>query len=156
MPENENTVENQDTDYIATIKELKDTTVPREQYAKLKEENKRLLQSVLNGEQIEGAAATSKPDIGEIRKELFSGDAHFTNLQYVTKALELRDELIAQGKPDPFLPYGEKIAPTNEDIEAANRVAKVLKECVDYADGDSLIFTNELQRVMVDTAPRRK
>lgn len=156
MAENENTVENQDTDYIATIKELKDTTVPKEQYAKLREENKRLLQSVLNGEQIEGAAATSKPDIGEIRKELFGGDAQLTNLQYVTKALELRDELLAQGKPDPFLPYGEKIAPTNEDIEAADRVAKVLKECVDYADGDSLIFTNELQRVMVDTAPRRK
>ena len=91
-----------------------------------------------------------------MRKELFNGDAQLTNLEYVTKALELRDQLIAAGKPDPFLPYGEKIAPTNEDVEAANRVAKVLRECVDYADGDSSIFTNELQRVMIDTAPRAR
>lgn len=153
---NENESPEENVDYIATIKELKETTVPKDQYAKLKEENKRLLQSVLNGEQIEGAAESSTPDVATLRKELFSGEAELTNLSYVTKALELRDQLIADGKPDPFLPVGHNIAPTNEDIEAANRVAKVLKECVDYADGDSAIFTSELQRVMIDTAPRRK
>lgn len=148
--------ENPDVDYVAAIQELRDKSVPKEQYAKLKEENAKLLKSLINGETIEGAAAEEQTDVSEIRKQLFNGEAQMTNLEYVTKALELRDALIADGKPDPFLPYGEKIAPTNEDIEAANRVAKVLKECVDYADGDSLIFTNELQRVMVDTAPKRK
>ena len=148
--------ESTEVDYVAAIKELKDSTVPKNQYEKLKEENKKLLQSLINGESIEGAEASSVPDVKELRKELFNGDAQLTNLEYVTKALELRDQLIAEGKPDPFLPYGEKIAPTNEDVEAANRVAKVLKECVDYADGDSSIFTNELQRVMIDTAPRAR
>lgn len=149
---NENGTE--EVDYVAAIQELRDKSVPKEQYTKLKEENAKLLKSLINGETIEGGATPSAPDIGELRKVLFNGDAQLTNLDYITKTLELRDELIAQGKPDPFLPYGEKIAPTNEDIEAANRVAKVLKECVDYADGDSSIFTNELQRVMIDTAPR--
>lgn len=148
--------ESPEADYIAAIKELKETTVPRDQYAKLKEENKRLLQSVLNGEQLEGGAAASTPDVAELRKALFNGDGQMTNLEYVTKTLELRDQLISEGKPDPFLPVGHNIAPTNEDIEAAERVAKVLKDCVDYADGDSSIFTSELQRVMVDTAPRRR
>lgn len=146
--------ETAEPDYVATIQELRNNTVPKEQYAKLKEENRRLLQSVINGEQMEGVAAPEKTDVQELRKELFGGEAEMSNLEYVTKALALRDELIAQGKPDPFLPIGMKIAPTNEDIEAANRVAKVLKDCVDYADGDSSIFTNELQRVMVDTGPR--
>ena len=50
-----------------------------------------------------------------------------------------------------------KIVPTTEDIECANRVAEVVKECIEYADGDSQLFTNELNRRTVDVAlPRTK
>lgn len=142
------------TDYIAALQQLRENTVAKEQYLKLKEENSKLLKSLINGETIEGMDETSAPDVAELRKQLFSGEAQLNNLDYVTKALQLRNTLIAEGKPDPFLPYGEKIAPTDEDIAAAERVAKVLQECVDYADGDSAIFTNELQRAMVDTGPK--
>lgn len=145
----------QQDDYIAAIAELKEKSVPREQYAKLKEENAKLLRSLINGETIEGVDQSSIPDVAELRKQLFDGEAELTNLEYVTKALELRETLISQGERDPFLPYGEKIAPTKEDEEAAGRVARVLQECVDYAQGDSSIFTNELQRVMIDTAPKK-
>lgn len=155
MADETRTDDQQEIDYIAAIKELRDNSIPKEQYNKLKAENSQLLRSLINGEKIEGIDETEIPDVCELRKQLFSGEAELNNLEYVTKALELRDALIADGKPDPFLPYGEKIAPTNEDIEAANRVSKVLQECVDYADGDSTIFTNELQRVMIDTAPGR-
>lgn len=147
--------EQQETDYIAAITELKEQSVPKEQYAKLKEENAKLLRSLINGEEIEGIDQTPAPDVSELRKQLFSGEAQLNNLEYVTRVLELRNQLILEGKRDPFLPYGEKIAPTAEDVEGANRVAKILQECVDYADGDSTIFTNELQRVMIDTAPAR-
>lgn len=61
---------------------------------------------------------------------------------------------MAEGKPDPFLPVGNQIAPTDDDIAAAERVAKVLQECVDYADGDSAVFTNELQRRTIDIKVR--
>lgn len=157
-PNSESQQENvpDNVDYIEALKEMKKNTVSKEAYEKLQGENKKLLQSLINGETIEGVEAPEAVDVSKLRKELFSTDANLSNLDYVTKALQLRDELIAQGKPDPFLPYGHQIAPTNEDIEAANRVAKVLQECIDYADGDSSIFTNELQRVMVDTAPRAK
>lgn len=142
-------------DYVAAIQELRDKSVPKEQYAKLKEENQKLLKSLINGETIEAPEASSGPDVTELRKELFGGDAQLTNLEYVTKTLELRDALIEQGKPDPFLPFGHQIAPTAQDIEAANRVAKVMKECVEDADGDSALFTSLLMRQTVDTpAPR--
>lgn len=142
-------------DYIAAITELKENSVPKEQYAQLKAENSKLLKALINGEAIEGIEQPLTPDIDELRKQLFGGEAELTNLEYVTKTLELRDALIAKGSPDPFLPVGHQIAPTADDIEAANRVATVLKECLDYADGDSNIFTNELQRVMKDAAPMR-
>lgn len=143
--------EQQETDYIAAINELKEKTVPKEQYAKLKEENSKLLKSLINGETIEADQEPPAPDVDQLRKELFSGEDQFTNLEYVTKTLELRDALMEQGKPDPFLPIGHQIAPTSSDIEAANRVAKVMRECVDAANGDPDLFTSLLMRETVDT-----
>ena len=145
----------EEVDYVQAIQELKANSVPKEQYAKLKAENSKLLNSIINGESVEADSLPEKQDIGELRKDLFSG-IDLTNLEYVSKTLELRDALIEKGEPDPFLPYGHKYTPDNNDIETANKVATILKECVDYADGDSSIFTNELQRRMIDTAPKRR
>ena len=44
--------------------------------------------------------------------------------------------------------------PTDDDIKTAEKVANVLQECVDYAEGDSAVFTNELQRRLVDVKVR--
>lgn len=159
MLENENLEQrveesNPDTDYVAAIKELKEKTVSKESYQKLRDENKKLLQSLVNGEQIQ--AEVEKPDINELRKELFNEDSNIDNVSFISKALELRTALIENGEPDPFLPVGKRITPTDEDISAANRVATVLQECVDYAQGDSQAFTNELQRRTIDTAPTRR
>ena len=159
MLENENLEQrveesNPDTDYVAAIKELKEKTVSKESYQRLKDENKKLLQSLVNGEQIQ--AEVEKPDINELRKELFNEDSNIDNVNFISKALELRTALIENGEPDPFLPVGKRITPTDEDISAANRVATILQECVDYAQGDSQAFTNELQRRTIDTAPTRR
>jgi hypothetical protein len=148
------TVDETTQDYIDTIKNLKENSVDRSKYEALRADNKRLLDSIVNGQSVESQAPVNKPSIDELRKQVFKEDQ--SNLDYVTHALELRDALIANGEPDPFLPYGKKIVPTDEDVAAAERVATVLKECVDYAEGDSQIFTNELQRRTVDTGPRRK
>ena len=54
------------------------------------------------------------------------------------------------GGIDPFLPIGNRISPTKEDIETANRVAEAFQSCIDYAEGDSQLFTQELQRITND------
>lgn len=144
-------------DYIKAIKEIKEKSVSREAYDKLKEEKRQLLESLVNGTaERDTEAEPEKVDINNLRKELFGGNDNMTNLEYVTKALQLRKELINQGKQDPFLPAGNKVIPTEEDINTANRVAKVLQDCVDYADGDSAVFTTELQRLTIDTGPYLK
>lgn len=141
---------NDSVDYIEAIKEIKQNSVDREAYNKLREENKRLLNSLVNGESVD-VKKEEPVDIDALRDKLFNKES--TNLEYISNALKLREELMKQGKPDPFLPYGNNILPTEEDIKTANRVAKVLQECVDYADGDSNVFTNELQRITVDVLP---
>lgn len=136
-------------DYLKVIEDLKSSTVSKEDYRKLREENKRLLQSLANGEKPE--KIYEKPKIEDLRKDLFGKD--LTNLEFAEKALELREALMEDGQNDPFLPYGKKTLPTDQDIEGANRVAEVLKDCIEYADGDPSVFTAELQRRTIDTSP---
>lgn len=141
-------------DYIEAIKEMKQNSVSKEDYMKLKEENKQLLNSLVNGEIRQTEIKEEPVDIDKLRDDLFNKE--LSNLDYISSALKLREELIKRGESDPFLPAGKNILPTEEDINTANRVAAVLQECVDYADGDSSVFTNELQRRMVDSTPIRR
>lgn len=138
--------------YIATIKELKEKTVDRSKYEQLVAENKKLLDSVINGETVEKNEEQPRESVTDLRKSIFSGELN--NLDYAVKTLELRKQLMESGKGDPFLPVGHQISPTNEDIECANKVAQVIQECIDYAEGDAQVFTNELQRRTIDVRIR--
>ena len=140
------------TDYIAAIKELKENSVDHSKYDQLKAENKKLLDSIINGTPVEGVKVEDKKSIEELRAAYLKEDQ--SNLEYITNALKLREALMSEGEPDPFLPIGNQIMPTDADVATANKVAEVLQECVDYAEGDSSVFTNELQRRMVDVKIR--
>lgn len=135
--------------YIDAIKDLKQNTVNKEDYNRLAADNKRLLEAIVNGQTVNQEQVKPKADLESIRARLFKNE-NISNLEYVSTALELRQALLDQGQPDCFLPTGKKVLPTDQDVECANRVAKVLQECVDFADGDSMLFTNELQRRTVD------
>ena len=144
-------VEDVNTDYIEAINNLKQNSVDRSKYDQLRAENKKLLDSIVNGTPVE-VKVEEKKSIEELRAAYLKEDQ--SNLEYITNTLKLREALIAEGKPDPFLPIGNQIMPTDEDVATANKVAQVLQECVDYAEGDSAVFTNELQRRMVDVKIR--
>ena len=154
------TVEDNTQDYLAAIKELKEKSVDRSEYDKLRAENKKLIDAVVNGQpgQEEPAVVKhSKEQIDELRNDLFNSPRELNNLEYITKAMELREALMENGEPDPFLPYGKQISPTRDDLEGAEKVAQVYRECIDYAEGDSEVFTNELMRRTRDVKlPTRK
>lgn len=154
MPEEElnnetGKVEDSTQDYLAAIKELKQNSVGREEYERLKAENKKLIDAVVNGQpaqEEQQAVVHSKEEIDQLRKDLFNPEHDLSNLEYVSKAIELREALMENGQPDPFIPVGKQISPTREDIEIAEKVAQVYKECIEFANGDSDVFTNELMR----------
>lgn len=142
-----------ESNYIEAIQELRANSVDKTAYEKVVAENKQLLNSLVKGETVDTQREVNI-DIKALRNDLFNGEN--TNLDYISKSLQLRNELIKRGEKDPFLPHGAQIIPTEEDIATANRVASALQSCVDYADGDSNIFTTELQRIMVDSVPLRR
>lgn len=147
-------VDDMTQDYLATIKELKENSVDRQKFEQLKAENKKLLEAVVNGQSAEAPKVEVVESIDDLRKDLFNGEQNLSNLDFASKALELRKQLIAKGEPDPFLPVGEQISPTDFDIQTAQKVADILQECVDYAEGDSGVFTNELLRRTQDVKIR--
>lgn len=164
MPEEElnnetGKVEDSTPDYLEAIKALKQNSVDRSEYEKLKAENKKLIDAVVNGQpgqEEPQVVIHTREEIDQLRNELFNSDKDLSNLEYASKALELRTALMENGMPDPFLPVGNQIAPTRDDIDAANRVAQVYEECIEYAQGDSEAFTNELMRRTRDVKlPRR-
>lgn len=145
------------TDYIEAIKEMKEKlnkSVSMEDYMKLKQENKKLLNAYMDGQELETKKA-EPVDIAALKKRMATADL---SLDGITAALELRKAVMDQGYEDPFYPTGKKVVLTEEDKATAQRVAAGFAHCVEYADGDPHVFANELARITVDTgpAPRRK
>lgn len=130
---------------IDAIKDLtkKLSTVQKENDV-LKADNRKLTESIVNGQTPEVEAQEEKTDLNELRKNLMKEDQ--TNLEFVSNALKLREAVIKEGGEDPFVPVGSKYTPTAADYERANRVATVLQEMVDDSEGDPAVFLNEYQR----------
>lgn len=153
------TVEDNTQDYINAIKDLKQNSVDRSEYEKLRAENKKLIDAVVNAQPAQEEQVVvrhSKEQIDDLRNDLFNSPRELNNLEFITKAMELREALMENGEPDPFLPVGKQISPTRDDIEGAEKVAQVYKECIEYAEGDSEVFTNELMRRTRDVKLPRK
>lgn len=145
----ENNVDMGTNNYIEAIKEMKAKSVSRDAYDKLMADNKALLDAMINGGNIElpQEPAPEPVDIQKLRNKLFSTENDLNNLEYAKTALEFRNAMIDQKGIDPFLPMGAKISPTAEDVQGAEKLATALQSCIDYADGDSQLFTQELMRI---------
>lgn len=153
----DNQVEQTDAiDYISAINEIKQNSVPRDKYEQLEREKKELINALKNNSQINLVDDKEKKSIDELRSDLFNSGRDLSNLEYVERTLALRDALIEKGEPDPFLPNGKNYSITQDDINKAEIVAQTFRECVDYANGNSQLFTQELMRRTKDDGLLRR
>lgn len=155
MPDIENQIENQEEQesYADIINEMRANTVSKDKYNRLEEENKKLMKALAKGETIE-VEAPETPDVKELRKSLYTDEvSNLSDIEFVQKTLQLRKAIMDDGGIDPFVASGHRITPDDEAFNVAEKVADVLQQCIDYADGDNAVFINELQRRTVDSAP---
>lgn len=143
-------------DYLDSLEAIKQNTVSKTDYEKIAKENRELVKALTEGGGYFGESKDVKTDVGKLREKLFGKAVYSSDLEYFTDMLELRDAVLAEGQPDPFLPFNRDYRPKDEDIATAERIAEELKACVEYAGGDPLVFTSELQRrgVKFDTRKR--
>lgn len=140
--------------YIDTINSLKANSVSRTEYDKVRDENKKLLEAIVQGNAYESAStdAPAKPTIQELRNKAYGKDAeNLTDLEYVETVLELRDRLLEEEGVDHFIPSGKKFSPDYNDQFCAQKAYEGLKHCVEVANGDNDVFIQEVTRICVDT-----
>lgn len=152
VPDEETSME---TDYVEAIKNLKQNSVSKADYDALRLENKKLLQAVVNGQNIEVEPEEPEVDLAQLRKNVFDNPDQ-TNLEYVTNVLKLRDAVLEKEGYDVFVPQSSQYSPTQDDIARANKVAEQFQEMVDIADGNPNVFLNEYQRRVKDDMPIRR
>lgn len=139
--------------YIDTINELKASTVSREAFERVKEENRTLLKSIVDGRPFETSSPEEAgPTIDELRNTLYGNKPkHMTDLEYVTGVLDLRDKLLEAEGVDHFIPSGKKYSPDYNDQYVAQRTYEGLRHCVEVANGDNDVFIQEITRITADT-----
>lgn len=140
---------NDSVDYISAINEIKQNSVSKEAYEKLKADNKRLLDAVVSGKEIEIEAKPQKT-----RQEALEGwtKEDVNNIDFFQNLLDYRDICIAETEIDPALSIGNKVNGVDMTPEKADEIAQFLREQLEVADGDNAIFTREYQRLIKDTA----
>jgi len=141
--------ESADSNYLDTIKILKDQqTADKATIEKLKADNKRLVNDFVNGQKDDVAQEVipTQEEIAKLRESLFGPNAENNNLESAKKYLELREAVIKANGYDPFVPVSSQQNPTPANYEVADRVATVLKECIEIANGSNEVFTAELMR----------
>lgn len=164
MPQDEPIVTGADVqaeeNIVQALADLKRNSVSKEEYDRVLKLNKDLVDQMVNGQEVETNVETNTnydDIIKESQTKLFSGDADLSNLEFCETTLKLRDAVLAKTGEDIFVGRGHKISPDASDYEKAENVATVIRECIEYANGDSEIFTMELQRRTNDVSlPNKK
>ena len=157
--ENESEQKGNEQDYIKAIQDLKENSVSKEDYQKLKEDNQKLIQALKDGTPNPLVKSEERKDINELRKELFNNlEGGVPNLEMAKKLVELRKEILKDPKAfDPALPNGNGYNFNAYDEEKAQQVFDCLEHCINYAEGDNELFTQEfLRHIRDDGSIRRK
>ena len=134
-------------EYIQTIKNLKENSVPKDKYEALKEEKTKLAKALAGEGDIPDSVRKSQelPDEKELSKMILDPAAYgLTDAESTEKVLQAREIALAKGEPDPFLRLGVKSSPTPQDVEGAQKVADAFKMWLDNSRDESGKLDNEL------------
>jgi len=135
--------------YAAALKKQKESSVPKDAYEKLKAEHEKLINDMIEGKNQPLVVDISKPET-VATKDLMNkilNDKGLSNREYVKTALQMRKQMLEDGRPDPFAPLGYKRSASLQERETADRVAKELQDCVDRSNDDAQF--NDLLRYKI-------
>lgn len=162
VEDNNENIENGNEKYIKEIQKLKQNSVSKEEYDALVNENKTLLEALVDGKDLPNMNTEPQTDnqtrIKELRNYLYSDpDKSFEPIDYCESVLELRDLIIEEygEQADPFLPNGHNVDITPYDVERANAVATEMKASLELAKGNDSVFVADLMAKTIDSQPQQ-
>ena len=142
------------TDYIDAIKELKQNSVDKDKYDALKAENKKLLDAIVNGQDIQSQSAEQLDSRLEYYKKY--KENNFNNdLEYWENFLNLRKATMKEYGADPCVtgnygltPEGGRANAAYGEAETVQEQMEMIEDFVKEASGNPLIFETLLQSAM--------
>ena len=156
----ENKLETPDTNYVKIIQDLKRTTVSRDEYNRVLEDNKMLANALATTPERkeestdDSAKVATDEEVQALRDKLYiQSCGGIGNLDYIETSLDLRDAVLSRGERDPFLPTVEDYVETEEDCEDCQIRAAALRQICDYARTaptkaqQNDVFNSELKRI---------
>lgn len=104
------------------INELKQNTVSKSDYEKVCRDRDTYFKACVDAKPISAEVEISRPSMQELRNDLYGvNHAQHTDIEYMTKTLELRDRVLEETGVDPLETDGESIAePLRELIDSCN------------------------------------
>lgn len=139
------TESNDNIAYINAIQDLKESTVDKKLYNKIREERDALIKSLATGE----GTTTVVPEarsLVDCREDYKNPTA--SQCVRMERLLALRDAAIREGDPDPFVAVGHHVQPTAYDYQRAEEIADIYKECLEVAEGNDKVFMAEFYKRM--------
>lgn len=133
-------------DYIANLNALRDNTVPKDEYQRVLEDNRNLMNALANGTHYgDEETEEEEVDVDALRKKLFSANSDVLDLEYIDCAVKLRDAILESDGVDIFLPNNPSYQFKDSDAVTTHRIAEVFKECIAAANGNNDVFKAQLQ-----------
>lgn len=150
-PEMTNNPEEENVDYIQTIEQMRQNSVSKDKYDKLKEENKKLLNTLATGGQIQ--VEEQKVDVNKLWEDIFNvRKKPLTDMEVVDKLLKIRESCLENEYRDIFVYGGPEFVPEASDYASAQQTAEVYQKCLDEADKSPRAFKAALIDNMVDNS----
>jgi len=143
------------TDYIAALEAIKKNSVRKEDFDSLKADRDRLLQAVVNGQEIalEREQADLKPR--EEYYKAYTDNKFKTDLEFWQNFVNLRKATIKEYGSDPcvtgsygFTPDGTKLDAAYGEAETIQEQMDLIEDMIDQADGNPFVFKTLMSQAM--------
>lgn len=147
----DNGQEEENMDYIQTIEQMRQNSVSKDKYDKLKEENKKLLNTLATGGQ--NQEEEEKVDVNNLWEDIFNvRKKPLTDMEVVDKLLKIRESCLENEYRDIFVYGGPEFVPEASDYASAQQAAEVYQKCLDEADKSPRAFKAALLDSMVESS----
>lgn len=148
----------ENTDYIEAMAQLKQNSVSKDKYDTLKTENKKLLEALVNGGQVEAQSEGSKLESRDVYYKKYKENNFSSDLEYWDNFLKLREATINEYGQDPCVtgsygltPEGTKQDPAYGEAETIEEQMNTIKGFIEESEGNPIVF----ETLMQSSLPRK-
>lgn len=132
--------------YIEALNKIKSSSVDKNLYNKVVEENKKLTNALANGEYNNQPVVVEGPSYEDLEKRIVNGKS---NLDIITASLQHRKKLLEETGMDEYAcgtTTRRGYNPSADQLYQAELTAQQLTDLVDACDGDKDLFDTLLQK----------